>query len=176
MSTDPTADVALTEFIDPKQVKEDMDIDLADLSSAMQRHSSMYVYYAGIAVRARAQSDRWKSAFEILESQLDSQHRATLKEENAKTTEAQIRAAVVNDPKWRAAQTRLLAAQTQWRLAETVERGFEHRKDMLLQIARGQLREADGPLRVIQNAAAAEGKDRFLAAASARASSSAEAA
>lgn len=148
MSTD---DAALTIYIDVDQLKRDLAIELTDLNTAMQRHASLYVHYASIAVRARSQADRWKSALEVLESQLDSQYRSALKEENPKTTETQIRSAVVNDTRWKAASARLIDAQMQFRLAESAERSFEHRKDMLLQIARNQAKEMDGPLRVVTN-------------------------
>lgn len=144
-------DIAVNNLIDTEELKRDLHIEVADLNSDMQRHSAMYIHYACIAVRARAQADRWKTALEVLESQLDNHYRAVLKEENPKTTEPMIRAAVVNDPKWKAASNRLIEAQSQFRIAEAAERAFEHRKDMLGHIARNQLKEADGQLRVVQN-------------------------
>ena len=158
-------DALLTTYVDPEQVKEDLHFDLTDLDGAMQKHASMFIHYAQIAVRARSQYDRWKSALEVLESQLDNHYRTTLKEENPKTTEPQIRSAVVNDPRWKVASARVIEAKTQHNLAESVERAFEHRKDMLLQIARNVAKENEGRLRVAHNAAAASGRERFLAAA-----------
>lgn len=157
-------DALLTNYIDPEQVKKDLHFDLTDLSGAMQRHASLFIHYAQQAVRARSQYDRWKSALEVLESQLDNHYRTTLKEENPKTTEPQIRSAVVSDARWKAASARVIDAKTQHNMAESVERAFEHRKDMLLQIARNAARESEGPLRAANNAAAQSGRDRFLAA------------
>lgn len=160
-----TEDFALIQYIDPDQLKKDIAFALTDLDNAMTQHSALYVHYGTLAVRARAQADRWKSTFEILESRLDSQYRTTLKEENPKTTEPQIRAAVVADPKWRAAASRVAEAEAQFRLAQHAERAFEHRKDMLLQISRGQLKEREGQLRMVHNQEGASARERFLKAA-----------
>ncbi len=166
-------DALLQNYIDPSQLRQDLQFDLTDLDESMSRHAGLFLHYSQAAVNARAQHDRFVAAFEILESQLDNSYRTTLKGENPKTTEPQIRAAIVEDPRWKAAQGRVIKAKTIWKLAETAERAFEHRKDMLLQIARGNQRESEGQLRVMKNQAAVNQRERFLNAASAAASSSA---
>lgn len=163
-------DALLQNYIDPSQLRQDLRFELTDLSESMSRHAGLFIHYAQAAVNARAQHDRFAAAFEILESQLDNSYRTTLKGENPKTTEPQIRAAIVEDPRWKAAQGRVIKAKTIWKLAEAAERAFEHRKDMMLQIARGIQRESEGPLRVVNNQAAANNRERFLNAASASSS------
>ena len=128
-------DALLQNYIDPSQLRQDLQFDLTDLDESMSRHAGLFLHYSQAAVNARAQHDRFVAAFEILESQLDNSYRTTLKGENPKTTEPQIRAAIVEDPRWKAAQGRVIKAKTIWKLAEAAERAFEHRKDMLLQIA-----------------------------------------
>jgi hypothetical protein len=147
----PTPDAAMIEFVNPLQLKKDINIDITDLGGDMQKHAALYVEYAVNSVRARRQFERYKLAQEILESQLDSQHRAELKETNSKTTEKEILAAVVTDPRYKAAGARVIDAQQIFRLAEISERAFDSRKDMLLQIARDAGREANGQLRVVAN-------------------------
>lgn len=147
----PTPEAALTNYVNPDQLKADIAIDLTRLTDNMQQHASLYVHYAQAAVRARRQFERLKTVLEVIEAQLDGIWRTTLKEENPKTTEAQVRAAVVTDPKWRAASVRVIDAQTEFRMAEIAERAFDSRKDMLLQIARDAAREQAGPLRVVAN-------------------------
>lgn len=175
-TTAPAAnDAALNLFIDTDQLEKDVVIDSTDLSGNMAHHARLYFHYAKITVRARAQYERWKSATEILESSLDSTHRLTLREayeaeigadpkSKAKPpTEGQVRAAIVTDPKYKAAAGRLIEAQQVWKLAEAAERAFEHRKDMLIQIARDASREqAGGELRVMANRNAAGAKERLL--------------
>lgn len=162
-TTEPDAAIArapdLTEFVNPDQLKKDISIDITDLTGGMQQHASLYVHYATQAVRAKRQYERNKTALELLEAQLDSRHRQQLKEENPKTTEGQIRAAVVMDPKWKAMSSRVIDSQQIYRIAEIGERSFDHRRDMLLQIARDAAREGAGQLRVAANGAA---KERLL--------------
>jgi hypothetical protein len=149
-STIPSANEMIN-FFDPAQFKEDLKFDLSDLNGAMSTHAGLYAHYASAAVRARSQADTFKTTFEVWENLLDNLHRTRLKEENPKTTEPMIRAAVVTDPRWRKASKNLNDAMTQQRLCESAEHSFSHRKDMMLQIARNMAKEQEGPLRVTAN-------------------------
>ena len=149
----------LNEFVDPDQIKKDMHIDLSDLTTAMQQHSGLYAHYGIQAVRAKRQYERQKTALEILEAQLDGKYRSQLKEENPKTTEPQIRSAIVNDRLYRAMSSRVIHAQEIYRMAEVAERAFHDRREMLLQIARDAARQEAGPMRVVANQS---NRDRLL--------------
>ena len=174
MSTPNENAAALHTYIDDDQVKKDVAIDSANLTAEMQNHASLYVHYATQAVRARRQVDRYKAAFEVLEAQLEAQYRETLRSEYEATiasdpknkakapTEAQIRAAVVSDPKWKAMSGRVIEAQHIHKLCEVAERAFEHRRELLLQIARDAARQEAGPLRVMANQNAADARDALL--------------
>lgn len=158
------SEAAVLELLNGEQVAKDIEIDCTDLTAAMQRHSALYAHYANIAVRCKNQADRMKQQLELVESVLDGEYRSTMKEENPKVTEAQIRAAIVKDARRRKAHQLAIDADTQFRMAQNVERAFEHRKDMLLMIARGQLREAEGQLRVSLNQGAQDARARVLSA------------
>lgn len=164
---DATADAMIKVYLDPDQLKKDLDFNAGEINEEMRRHSSIQNHYANQATYARAQSDRWESAVEILESQLDSHYRKVLKEESPKTTEQQIRSAIVTDTRWRNATARKHDALTQWKLCENAARSFEHRKDMLLQVARNQQKEMDRSLTVGSGTGPGSARDRFLNAASA---------
>lgn len=142
-------DASLTLYVDPEQLKTDVQITTATMDDDMRQHAGLYVHYATQAVRARRQYDRWKAAFEILEAELDAHYREALAEAGGKVTEGLIRAKIVQDPKWKACSSRVIEAQHGFRMAEVAERGFEQRKDMLLQLARDAARQQDGPLRAI---------------------------
>lgn len=160
-TTAPDSETGFSEFVNPEQLAKDVSIDGANLSENMKSHTALYVMYATKAVRAKRQYERYKTAFEVLEAQLDSQHRTALKEENAKTTEGQVRAAVVTDPRWSAASGRVIDARMVYQLADIAVDGFEQRKDMLLQIARDAGREQAGALRVVSGPAST---DRLMSA------------
>lgn len=140
----------LTPFIDAERLEKDILINSADIDGALSTHASLYVFYATQAVNARRQYERVKSAFEILEAKLDHEHRIALKEENPKTTEAQIRSAVVADKRWINLQGKLIDAQHIWKLCEVGADAFSQRKDMVLEIARNARKEAEGQLRVLE--------------------------
>jgi hypothetical protein len=144
-------EAALHKFIDADQVKKDIKIDHTDINGALQEHAGLYQHYAGIAVRCRSQADRMKQNLELWENILDREHRTRLKEENPKVTEVQVKAAVVTDMRWRSASQRMIDADEQYNYAKTIERSFEHRREMLLQLARNLAREQEGPLRVVVN-------------------------
>jgi hypothetical protein len=141
----------LSEYVNPDEFKADVAINMTDISTEMQQQTQKYAMYAMKSIRARRQYEIAEKALEITESQLDSQHRVILKEENPKTTEVQIRSAVVTDPRYRAASMRVINARSEHGLAQAAERSFDQRRDMLLQIARDAAREQAGPLRVVAN-------------------------
>lgn len=154
-------EIEVVKILDEEQRARDVAVDVTDLDGEMQRHSALYVHYANIAVRCKNQADRMKQQLELVESVLDGEYRSNMKEENPKVTEAQIKAAIIKDARRRKAHQMFIDADTQYRLAQNVERGFEHRKDMLLMLARGQMREAEGSLRVAINQ---DARDRVLTA------------
>lgn len=155
-------DIALNTFVDPDKLKEDVQINITDITSGMVNQAGLYVHYASMTVRAKRQYERWKVAVEVCEAQLDALYRKSLVTQEddgkgkgvmktVKPTEPQVRAAICNDSRWKAASTALINAQEIYRLAEVAERAFDHRKDMLLQIARDAAREQGGNLRVVAN-------------------------
>lgn len=140
----------LKEFIDAAQLRKDVSINPEALDNDMMTHASLYTHYATQAIYARRQYERIKAAFEILEASLDDEYRRVLKEENPKTTEAQIRAAVVKDKRWSGAQGKLIDAQQIYKLADVAVESFSQRKDMILEVARDRRKEREGQLRVLE--------------------------
>lgn len=135
-------------YIDPARLKRDVAFSPHNIDDAMMTHASKFVHYAVQSSMARGQFERMKAAFEILESKLDGEHRTVLKEENPKTTEAQIRAAVVADARWKAANARLIETRTVYELAQDAKEAFTMRRDTLLQVAKNVREERGGEMRL----------------------------
>jgi hypothetical protein len=154
--------VGVTYFIDPARLARDVSISLTNLDDALMTHASNFVHYAVQASNARRQYERMKAAFEILESKLDNKWRVALKEENPKTTEAQIRAAVVGDKEWSQANVRMIEARTIYELAQDAKEAFTMRRDTLLQLAKDAREERLGQLRVTQEVDARGRVDEML--------------
>lgn len=138
----------LKTFIDSDQLTNDVAFTLEDLDNGMIRHASLYAYYATRCAEAKRQYERMKSAVDMLEAKLDAEHRVVLKEENPKTTEAQIKSAVMMDRRWSSAQARLVDAQYIYELTRIAVTSFDQRKDMMLEVARDRRKEREGQLRV----------------------------
>jgi hypothetical protein len=151
MTIEKTVEPALNDFIDAEQFKKDLSFNLADLTTAMQKHSGFYAHYAGQAVRAKRQYDIQVKKLEILESRLDREYRASFKERAEKVTEPQIRSSIVTDSRYIAASLREINARSIYDLCRSCERSFDQQKDLLLQIARDAAREGAGNLRVVAN-------------------------
>lgn len=146
---------ALKTFIDNKQLKVEIGIDMTNLDQAMITHAGLELHYATQTANARHQYERVKSAVEILEAKLDAEMRDTLAataeaEKKKAPTEAAIKAAVLVDKRYSGAKSRLNEAQYIWKLCEAAENAFHSRKDMLLEIARDRRKEREGQLRVME--------------------------
>lgn len=155
MSTDdaykPASPLALNPFLDTNEMQEALKININDITQSLADQTSKFVIFAANAVRAKRQFEHAKLALEIKESALDAHYRKILKEENPKVTEGAIRAAVVADQQWKILSVRVIDAQQICRLCDAAERAFEHRREMVKQIANDQAREHDGSIRVMRN-------------------------
>lgn len=135
-------------YIDPARLKADTHINPLNIDEALASNAQMFVYYATQSALARAQFERMKAAFEILESRLDNIHRKALKEENAKTTEAQIRSAVVSDKAWIQANSRMIDCRTIYDLANDAKEAFTMRRDAVIQMSKDQREERGSITRI----------------------------
>ena len=143
----------LKRFIDPDQMKIDVNINPTDLDSAMMEHASLFVHYATQTVNARRQYERIKNAVEILEATLDAEYRQQFADEGKKATEAMITNAIKADKRWSSAQAKEIEAQSIWKLCEVAESALIQRKDLILEVARDRRKEREGQLRVLEESA-----------------------
>lgn len=144
------ASSSTSDILDPDQIKRDIAINPTDLDTALIEHPGLQLHYALKTADARRAYERLKSGVEILEAQLDSKYREELFDGGKKPTEAAIRNAVVGDPKYAAAQAKLIDAQHLWKMCEAVESSFHSRKDILLEVARDRRKEKEGAMRVME--------------------------
>lgn len=143
-----TNPLQLKEFINVKQLSEDVAFNPANLDKDISEHASKFVYYANQSRLARRQYETMKAAFEILEARLDNIHRTALKADG-KATEAQIRSAVISDPRWWAANKRLIDSRAIHELANSAGEAFSHRRDMLVQVNKDLHEERKGQMRFV---------------------------
>ena len=154
---------AISKFIDPEQTTKDLAIDPSNLNKELLDYSGTFYYYSARSIEARHAYDMRKVAHSIMEKEVNTEYRTSLKEENPKTTEGQIDAAASVDPRIKAGAVRLLNAKREYELANAATEAYAARRDILLAIARGAAREQMGAMSVTGMDAA---KERFLEAAS----------
>lgn len=143
--------LALREFVDADQLKKDVEFDPNDLDNAVRQHASLFIHYADRARLARRQFERMKAAFEILESRLAMHHREQQIKDGKKPTEASVDAAVKCDPRWFAAQQKVIDARAIYDLANDAREAFSQRRDMIVQVSVDRRREREGQLRIMED-------------------------
>lgn len=173
-ATPSAEDASLDTFIKADELRKDLDIDPANLMEENARQGGLFIHYANIAVRAKRQQDRAKTLVEMVEAKLDAEHRATMQEEyesqiagDAKSrakppTEAQVRAAIVNDTRWKVATGRLHEAAYIARLADNAVTAMEQRKKSLDNMTSLEIRGGGDGTRVERNVAKQEGRQALL--------------
>jgi hypothetical protein len=139
----------LREFVDADQLRRDVSFELHNLDNAIRQQAGLYVHYADLARRARRQHDKMKTTAEVMEAKLYSVHRqAFINQGIAKPTKDQIDAAVKMDPRWFAAQQKVIDARAIMDLAVESREALSQRKDMLVQVSVDRRREREGEMRV----------------------------
>jgi hypothetical protein len=140
--------LAMVHFVDPDQVKKDVDIDITDLDNETRRQSATYLFHAQNASKAKAQAKRVKNTAEILESRLYSIHREELGKDGKKVTEAMVDAAVKNDRLFYEMKQKVIDSELIADLARDTANSLEQRKDMLVQLTVDRRKEREGELRI----------------------------
>jgi hypothetical protein len=138
----------LKAFVDPAQLRKDVDVDMTDLDNEVRRQSATYLFYAQRASMAKAQAARTKASAEIIESKLYALHRQRLIDEGGKVTEAVVDAAVKNDRRYYEMKQKLVDANLHADLARDAAVSMEQRKDMLVQLTADRRKEREGELRM----------------------------
>lgn len=140
--------LSLNEFVNADQLKRDVAFDPNDLDPAVREHAALFVHYSNLARLARRQFEQMKVTVDVLCSRLYAIHRERLLKEGGKATEALIEASVKSDPRYYAAQKKLIDARAIYDLASDAREAFSQRKDMIIQTSVDRRRERDGELRV----------------------------
>lgn len=173
-------------YIDPHQIKKDLEWSERTLDDDMQRHSSLVSHYSVQSARAKAQHERFKALFEVIESRLYAKHRTALeqkalneammteatpgeapakkgkaKDGPARVTDAAVASAVKSDPLWWRAKQRVIQAEEIADLARDTMFNLVSRKDLMIEMARDRRKDREGEIRV---QAARDARDMVLEA------------
>lgn len=138
-------------------LKEDLDIDIDDLTSSFMDQPGKFAWWAVLASQARAIARRRQNEFEnykdyinkTLQSKLDQEVREMLEMDGEKITESKVEKMIFGHKEYKEAQEKLkdlkyqhIEAEADANLLESARYAMEQRKDMLISL--GAHLRADG--------------------------------
>lgn len=147
----PASKNGLNYYVDPDHFKKSIELTDANLDEAMKQQASLRSHYSFQAAQAAAQYARLKARFEVQEAALYAKHKKAILDRGEKTTEAQIDAAVKQDPEWLAAKDHLIEAEALAEINRGLVFALGDRKDMLIQLGSDRRSEAQGQVRILEN-------------------------
>jgi hypothetical protein len=120
---------------------QELAIDKTDLEHEFLTHSDKFAYYAGLSELAQARADKVKFELEVLYAQLDINKRkmfnAAVDEDGKKFkyTEKMVENEIIADASYQKKMDQLLELQKTASLMNRAREAFNHRKEMLIQLA-----------------------------------------
>lgn len=129
-------------FVDPAQLKDDIDIDPNSIPTEMLRQPALHAYYAVLSSKADFQESVFKLRFEVIEAQLAKRVRVALNSRpGVKVTESMVAETVKTQTAYQDAFMELAEAESIATISRSAMRSIEQRRDMLVQINKDQLQE-----------------------------------
>ncbi|MBE0438112.1 MAG: hypothetical protein IBX56_20215 [Methylomicrobium sp.] len=133
-------------FVNPEQLKEDVSINMADLTDCFLNQASLFAHYSSMAAKASEQADNLKLVLEVKEAELNAEHRESLLKGGGKVTEQMVTNAVLTDPRYIKVRKMHNEAKGVLEMLKAVPEAFRQRRDMLIQIGTNAREEMKGDL------------------------------
>ncbi len=119
---------------------QDISIDKTDLETEFLEHSEKFAWYAGLSEVAQARADRLKFDLDVLAAQLDVEKRtelnqASLADPKFKYTEKVVSNSIIGDVRYIKKMNEFLELQATANILNRAREAFNHRKEMLIQLA-----------------------------------------
>lgn len=112
-------------------IKKDLHIT-EDIDTEVDQAAAQFGYYAVISEKAETRYQKMKFAFEQWRATTESKEILTRAREGKKApTEAQMKAFVMSQPKYKGFQIRLIQYEEQRRITKVIAKAFELKKDLV---------------------------------------------
>lgn len=136
------ADIKVLPFINPTELKSDLQFDPSDLDNAMLNQAALYGHYAIMAAKASLQRDQMETRLDIIKATLSKKVRIAL-EASAKgrVTEAMVEQEVNRHRTYVSAKSALDEADSIAKLLQSTLKAMEMRRDMLVQLNKNAIQE-----------------------------------
>lgn len=168
-SSAPAAPVAptppqdqLKTFVDTKKVKEDLVLNEAMISTAVQTQAALFAHYAMLASRAEHQHDAFKVKLDVLESTIDKELRDSALLSGEKVTEASLNKAIARDDRYVRMRKKVNDAKLIANICNDVKEAMKQRLFMILRVAKDADTERQGEIRILERDAVKERQQSLI--------------
>jgi hypothetical protein len=163
MTTPTTADAAkepttyqVRDFIDAKQLRQDLAYSPNNLTDAMINQASLFSYYGVLAADAAKQVDVVKMLLENTEAAVSQIVRDEAASAGEKVTEGGVATKIARHPRVISMKKALNEAKRVEAIGKTAVESFRHRRDMLVQLGLISREEMKGELSIREKSAREE--------------------
>lgn len=122
-------------------VMEELTIDVNDLVSSMVKHAGTYGWWASLNATSKRILRKLKKDKDKERNNLDTEARASLKAQEIKVTEEAVRAWLNSDPRINSTDDEITTLEDLVEYTDAILKSLEHKRDMLKEINRAQLKE-----------------------------------
>lgn len=150
-TADPTMEAPaydVKDFLDPAQLRRDLQFSPADISTAMVEQASLFAHYGVLLADASRQVDVVELLLENTEAAVYQLLRNEATSKGEKVTEVMLEKQVLRHKRVIAMKRALNAAKRVESLCKTAVEAFRHRRDMLVQQGAISREELKGELRM----------------------------
>jgi len=137
--------------IDPDQLHKDVAFNELELDNAMIEQASLHLKYGVLLSKIQRRMDAAKKRMEVLYAMLDREVRAAATEEKRKVTEKMIEGEILLNEDYQNALDSYHDVKAEHALAKSAFESFNHRRDMLTQVAKRLNVEREGELSVSES-------------------------
>lgn len=148
-------------FIDSRELKEDISFSPNNLDDAMMNQASLLVHYGILSAKASLQVDKLKMYLQTMEAKVYREVKDKLTDKGEKITENQLNAAIATDSRIIVAKKALNEAKQIESVAKTAVEAFRHRRDMLIQQGLLSREEMKGEVSIAKRNNEAERAEQF---------------
>jgi hypothetical protein len=143
-----TRKVAVKQWIDEKQLKQDLSYTMSDISGAMMDQASLLAHYGVLSAKASRQVDDMKMLLENAEAAVDRKIRDEKAKAGEKVTEPMLEKLVARHPQVIEVKKALNEAKQIEAIGKIAVEAFKNRKDMLVQHGSRERAELEGEVRL----------------------------
>ena len=140
--------VAVKQFFDEKQLRQDLSYTMSDISGAMMDQASMLAHYGILSAKASRQVDDMKMLLENAEAAVDRKIRDEKAKLGEKVTEPMMEKLVARHPQVINVKKALNEARQIEAIGKIAVEAFKNRKDMLVQHGARERAELEGEVRL----------------------------